>query len=200
MGRSDALPDVDAAIDRGAAVGLFPGGDGWSVMASAARAGLAVDSAAAALRSTPAALDDLAAEKTTGLLDAPGLLDSLRRRQPPRLPPGEPGAVWATLLDALATVTGEAIEAVTHVTGPRDRLVVFGGGSTSRPWLEAKARHATLPVVLPVWRSTTAHAVARGAALQAGVAAGWWPSTNDAPVVAVEPVTGRVSAGVKVGE
>ena len=199
-GRSATLPDVDAAIDRGAAVTLFPGG-GWAVLASAARAGLAVDSAAAALGSRPAALDDdaAAAAANTGLLDAPGLLDSLRRRQPPRLPEGEPGAVWATLLDALATVTGEAVAAVTHVTGPRERLVVFGGGSTSRPWLEAKANQIPLSAALPVWRSTTVHAVARGAALQAGVAAGWWPSTGDAPVVAVEPVTGRVSRGVKWG-
>ena len=114
----------------------------------------------------------------------PGLLDSLRRRRPPPLPAGEPGAVWATLLDALATLTGEAIAAVTHVVGPRERLVVFGGGSTSQPWLEAKARHAPLPVH---W-STTRHAVARGAAVQAGVAAGWWPTAAAAPAPDLEPI------------
>ena len=192
MGRSAALPDVEAAIDRGAAVTLFPGGDGWAVLASAARAGLAVDGAAAALHSSPADLDVAAtattttnaATTTTGLLDAPGLLDSLRRRRPPPLPAGEPGAVWATLLDALATLTGEAIAAVTHVVGPRERLVVFGGGSTSQPWLEAKARHAPLPVH---W-STTRHAVARGAAVQAGVAAGWWPTAAAAPAPDLEPI------------
>ncbi|MEA2844607.1 MAG: hypothetical protein QOJ69_2278, partial [Actinomycetota bacterium] len=99
------------------------------------------------------------------------------------------------LLDALATITGEAVTAVTDVLGPKERLVVFGGGSTSRPWLAAKARHATLAV----HRSATADAVARGAAVQAGVAAGWWRTPADAPVApveaaaTVEPVAGRVN-------
>jgi xylulokinase len=103
--------------------------------------------------------------------------------------------VWATLLDALAAYTAETIAVVTGVVGPRERLVVFGGGSTSPPWLAAKARHSPLPV----WRSTTAHAVARGAALQAGVAAGWWTTLDEAPAVDVEPVPGRVSPGGKWG-
>jgi xylulokinase len=188
VGRTADLPDVDTAVERGVAVTIFPGGDGWGALCSAARAGLAVDSAAAALDGTPAALDDAAAaSRHACLLDAPGLLESLRQRRPPRLPPGERGAVWATLLDALSTVTGEAIAGVTGVLGARDRLVVFGGGSTSAPWLEAKARHTDLPV----HRSTTAGAVARGAAVEAGVAAAWWPTRDQAPAPRLTPATGR---------
>ncbi len=196
VGRSATLPDVAAAVERGGAVTVFPGGDGWAVLVSAARAGLAIERAAATLRCTPAELDAAAeAHADRGaLLAAPGLLESLRSRQPPRLPTGERGAVWATLLDALATITGEAVTAVTDVLGPRERLVVFGGGSNSRPWLAAKTRHATLAV----HRSTAVDAVARGAALQAGVAAGWWPTpahgpaTPVAPVDQIDPVPGRV--------
>jgi sugar (pentulose or hexulose) kinase len=70
-----------------------------------------------------------------------------------------------------------------QVAGPHDRLVVFGGGSRSRPWLEAKARAARVPVV----RSTVTDAAARGAAMAAGSAAGWWPA-GDGPVPALEPV------------
>ncbi len=57
VGRSAALPDIEAALGAGVAVGLFPGGDGWVALASAARSGQAVDAAAAALGQTPAELD-----------------------------------------------------------------------------------------------------------------------------------------------
>lgn len=58
-----------------------------------------------------------------------------------------------------------------------DRMVVIGGGGRSAPWLRAKA--AVAPV--PVWRSSAFEAAARGAALCAGVAAGWWPDVDAAP-------------------
>jgi xylulokinase len=186
IGRSAALPDVGAALDAGAAVTLFPGGDGWAVLASGARAGLAIDHAAGVLGSSPADLDALAAGGG-GTLDAPDLLDSLRRRDPPALPGGDPGAVWRTLLDALAACTAEAATRVTGVLGPAPRLVVFGGGGRSAPWLAAKARRADLPV----WRSGAGEAVARGAAIAAGVSAGWWPSAAAAPAPVVERVQER---------
>lgn len=65
-------------------------------------------------------------------------------------------------------------------------LVVFGGGSRSRPWLGAKA--AARPGVV-VSRSGAAEAVARGAALCAGAAAGWWAAPGEGPTLAPEPVT-----------
>jgi xylulokinase len=129
-------------------------------------------------------LDDLAVDAEP--LDAPGLDESLSRRDPPALPDGPPGRVWATLLDALAASTEDAVSDVTGLLGERPRLVVFGGGAASRPWLAAKARR--LP--MPLWRSSAAEAVARGAALVAGVAAGWWASPDDAPPARIEPVDG----------
>jgi xylulokinase len=65
---------------------------------------------------------------------------------------------------------------------------VFGGGSRSVPWLRAKAAEAGVPVV----RSSVAEAVARGAAVFAGVAAGWWPSAAHAPR---PPVSGPAPPG-----
>jgi xylulokinase len=186
IGRSPALPDVGPALEAGLAVTLFPGGDGWAVLASGARAGLAVDHAAAALDSSPEELDALAAAGD-GVLDAPGLIDSLRRRDPPLLPDGDPGAVWRTLLDALAACTAEAASRVTGLLGPAPRIVVFGGGGRSAPWLAAKARRADLPV----WRSGAGEAVARGAAVAAGVGVGWWPSAAEAPAPPVEPPQGQ---------
>jgi xylulokinase len=191
VGRASEMPDVDAALDGGVAVTIFPGraDDGWAVLASAARAGIALEEAAARLGSSPSELDELA----TGapVLEAPGLLESLRERRPPVLPEGSPGAAWNTLLHALATFTGEAVEDVTRLLGSRQRLVVFGGAAASKPWLAAKAAL----VGVPVSRSTATEAVARGAAVFAGVAAGWWPSVAAAPTPDVAPVEGRPASG-----
>ena len=76
---------------------------------------------------------------------------------------------------------------MSELLGPPGRIVVFGGGSRSRPWLELKA--GAVPV--PVLRVTAPEAAARGAALAAGVAAGWWPSLAGAPPAALEPVPVR---------
>jgi len=175
VGRSSALPDIAEAIDRGVAVTVFPGGEGWAVLASAARSGLVLVEAAAALGHSLPELDELA----TGadVLDAPHLVDSLRRRQQPHLPDGSPGEVWHTLLHHLAAQTARATEQVIGLLGPRGRLVAFGGGATSRPWLAAKAELTPLPI----WRTTASEAVARGAVAFAGVATGWWRSPTDAP-------------------
>ncbi len=159
VGRSPGFPGALPGL----AVGPFPGDDGWAVMTSAARAGQAMAETATALGRTPSELDRLA--EGADLLDAPGLVESLRRREPPVLPDGSLGAVWATLLDALATETAAAADRVTAAAalGPRRRLVVFGGGSVSRPLLAAKARR----VPIPVERAPVVDAVARGAALLA---------------------------------
>jgi hypothetical protein len=135
-----------------------------------------VNDAAEALGASPSELDTLAAEGDD-ILDAPDLLESLRERSSPALPDGPAGAVWRTLLDALSVCTADAVERVAGLLGPPARLVVFGGGAGSEPWLAAKA--ARLDV--PVWRTGAGEAVARGAAVLGGVAAGWWPSPGEAP-------------------
>lgn len=180
VGRSASLPDVVAAVDRRLAVTVFPGGDGWAVLASAARPGLVLDAAAATLGQSLATLDQMA--EGAELLDAPGLTESLRRREPPVLPEGPPGAVWHTLLHHLAALTADAAVRVVGLLGPRRRLIVFGGGAASGPWMEAKAELAPLPV----WRMAAPEAVARGAAVYAGVAAGWWPAPAAAPAPPLE--------------
>ena len=184
VGRSPTLPDADAALEAGLAVTVFPAADGWALLASGARAGLAVNDGAQALGMSPAELDAEAAAGQ-GTLEAPGLLASLRDRNPPALPDGPAGAVWRTLLDALSVCTADAVEQVAGLLPRPARLVVFGGGARSEPWLAAKA--ARLDV--PVWRTSAGEAVARGAALFAGVAAGWGPSPAEAPKPALRSGT-----------
>jgi xylulokinase len=82
---------------------------------------------------------------------------------------------------AMAPGSGGGAEAV----GEGPDLVVFGGGSRSRPWLAAKARARPKATV---WRCPATEAVARGAALFAGVAAGWWPAAEEGPSFDLERV------------
>lgn len=181
VGRASGLPAVPDALDRGLAVTVFPGGDGWAVLASAARSGIVLEGAAGQLGRGLEELDALA--EGAELLDASSLSESLERREQPALPEGPPGAVWHTLLHHLAARTARAAVQVVSLVGPRRRLVVFGGGAASSPWLLAKAELAPLPV----WRST-ADAAARGAAVYAGMSAGWWPAPAAAPRPPLEPV------------
>lgn len=193
-----ALPDLPRAVELGLAVSIRPGGEGWIVLAGAARSGIVLDTAAAALGSPVAALDVLAGEAAAPL-DGPALLESAAAGGPV-VPGGPPGAVWLGLYGALAARTAEAAERLESLcaglAGPARRIVMFGGGSLSRPWAAAKAR--ALP--LPLFRPQTAEAAARGAAVMAGVAAGWWRSAAEAPRPGLEPVATSGTRLEAVGE
>lgn len=182
-----SVPAVDAALGARAAVTVAPGGDHWVVLASASRSGIILDAAARALGYPPDHLDRLAeAAEEADAADrgaAEALLAGIERGRPEG-PTGAPGPVWMGLLQTLAARTADAVDRLQTVVGPRRRLVVFGGGSTSGPWLRAKAGATSLPV-----RRSEAGglAVARGAAVYAGVAAGWWAKMTGAPPAALRP-------------
>lgn len=190
LGLCDRPPEMARALSLGAAVTVRPAGDGWAVLASSARSGLVLDAAARDLGGAPAELDRLA--EAAGTVEASTFVDELAASVRGRgsedtaagLPPaaaaapaGSPGEIWNGVLEALAALTWDAARRVDELCGPSARLIVVGGGSRSRPWLRAKARTGLVPVV----RSTVGEAVARGAAVYAGVAAGWWPTPADAP-------------------
>jgi len=183
--RTREVPDLEQALSLRLAVTVRPGGAEWVVHAGAARAGLILDAVSRVLGRAPDELDDLAerAGDTGPEVDVDALRASIDEGSEPELPAGSPGEVWTGLLNALAERTAEAADRL-QVLGPSRRMVVFGGGSTSRPWLRAKARSLHLPVL----RSTAGEAVARGAAITAGVAAGWWPTPTEAPLATLEPV------------
>lgn len=188
--RSASLPDVAGALRARLSVTVRPGGRGWIVLASGARAGLVIESVARALGHSPAELDALAdaagerPPKTTEV-DLDAIVAAERADRTPPLPTGVPADVWSAVLSALAVRTADAVERQHRLMTPARRLVVFGGGSVSGPWQRAKASALALPVL----RSAAPDAVARGAAVFAGVAAGWWPSTARAPAPRLESVT-----------
>lgn len=182
VGRSAQLPDVELALARQVAVTLLPEGTMWAVLSGAARAGRVLGVTASALGRSLEQLDALAEHAEP--MEVDHLVADLQAGDRSGLGPAEPGALWAGLLRALSVRTADAVTRASHLIGPPRRLVVFGGGAGSRPWLEAKAR--TSPT--PVWRSTAREAAARGATAYAGVAAGWWRDCSGAPQPALEEV------------
>jgi sugar (pentulose or hexulose) kinase len=171
--RTDSPPDVERALALDLAVTIWPGGTSWAVLASAARSGLVLRELAASLGRSPEELDRLAEGLAPGAVTDPVGAGS----------GSEAGRQWSAALVDLADRTVAAGERLAEVVGPHRRLVVFGGGSRSGPWLAAKARAAGVPVL----RSTDADAAARGAALAAGAAAGWWPA-GSGPRPALETI------------
>ena len=186
--RLDVLPDLGRAAELRAAVSVWPGAGGWSVMSGAARAGVVLGRAAAALGRTPPELDQLAAGaepvEPPQVEEAGRLVAALQERPDVPLPSGEPGAIWLGLLEALSRRTLEAASRLEVLAGAASRVVVFGGGSRSRAWMDAKARLSPMPVAVP----RIGEAAGRGAALFAGVATGWWPSAEAAPLPTVDLV------------
>ena len=192
-------PPMEQSLALGLAVTVWPGGEAWGVLASVTRSGIVISALAAALGLDLAHLDRLA--ETAGVADEPApdpdalaaeLAPWLERRPTPGdprpepdVPAGPPGAVWAGALRELSARTVAAAAGPATLLGPHRRMTVFGGGSRSRPWVAAQA--AAMAGV-PVLRSTASEATARGAALAAGAAAGWWPSPSAGPAPALEPV------------
>ncbi len=211
--RAPGPPDVAAALAAGLRVSVHPGGEEWAVLVGAARAGLVLEAAAARLgralpdldraaagepvahgtaAGEPTASGTAAGEPTAngtaagagaGPAALDGIVDGLARGIPVVFPAVADGTVWAGLLRALAARTADAYRRLVQVVGPCLRLVVYGGGAASDPWLRAKAAALTVPVV-----RSDASAVARGAALYAGVAAGWWATVDGAPAPSLVPV------------
>ena len=189
-----ALPDLDAALSLRVAVTVLPGGKGWALLASAVRAGVVLSAVARTLGRSAREMDveSVGAGRATV---GDGVIESAARGDPFQLPPGPPGALWNGVLDALVARAWDAVDRLEQVgegwrPAPAGRewaaggvvggggLLVFGGGSRSGPWLAAKA---TARPGTPVWRSAAPEAVARGAALFAGVAAGWWSEPDAGP-------------------
>ena len=184
LGHHPDLPDVARALELRTAVSVAPGGRRWVALASGARAGVVLGAAAEALGRSLEELDEMADGAPAA--DVTALLEGIESGSDPPLPDAPPGDVWMGLLEALAGRTTDAAERVEALLGPRRRLLVFGGGSRSGPWMRAKASASPRPVC----RAGTEEAVARGAAVFAGVAAGWWPGPQEAPSPPVEAVAG----------
>ena len=144
--RVGTTPDIDQALKLDLAVTVWPGGEAWGVLASATRSGLVIDALAAHLGQDPACLDRLVMEGSAEPHLAPPEA-TLPFGQGIDVPAGPPGEMWMATLRALAQRTAAAAERVAALAGPHDRLVLFGGGSRSPAWRQAKVAAVGVPVV-----------------------------------------------------
>ncbi len=173
------------AFELGAAVSARPDGEGWAVLGRGPRSGTVLAAVAAALGSPPLEELDAAAVEGSALAVA-DLVDAVLAGAEPALPPAPRGELWGAVLEELAGRTAAAAALCERLAGPAERVLVAGGGARSLPWLRAKARR----LAAPLWRAGTGEAAARGAAVAAGVAAGWWSDAGAAPPPVLEPVAG----------
>ena len=187
VGFTPAPPDLHQALALRTPVSVAPGGRAWVILAGATRAGVALGAVAERLGGSFAQLDALAEAAVPA--DASGLLAQALSGGPLRLPDATPGAIWHGLLGAMTARTADAAGRVAAQI-PARRMLVIGGGAVSAPWMRLKREAIDLPLLRP----RTAHAAARGAAVFAGVAAGWWPSAGSAPPPAMDPAVGREEA------
>jgi xylulokinase len=186
--RFDARPDVERALELDLAVTLWPGGEAWAVLASATRSGLVIEALAAHLEVRGSGAGGaIAAAAREGVALGQGIEvpagEVVALGQGIEVRVGPAAEMWTATLGVLARRTAAAAERVAALAGPHRRLVVFGGGSRNPGWLQAKAA----VVGVPVLRSPVAEAAARGAALAAGVAAGWWPTPAAGPMPPLDP-------------
>ena len=103
-----------------------------------------------------------------------------------QLPDAPRHHIWAWTLDHLARLAQEGADRLAAVAGAPRRMLLTGGGAASVPWVRAKRRLASVPVLVP----QVSEAGGRGAALFAGVAAGWWtaPAVLEAGMPGPAPV------------
>jgi sugar (pentulose or hexulose) kinase len=95
-------------------------------------------------------------------------------------PGTSPAHVWRAALAAAAEVSAATLARSDAVAGPHGRIVAAGGGTRGAAARAAKGRWLG-----PIEWSPVQEATARGAALLAGVAAGRFPSVDDAPAVPI---------------
>ncbi|HEX3604950.1 MAG TPA: FGGY family carbohydrate kinase [Candidatus Dormibacteraeota bacterium] len=174
------------ALELGVAVSARPDGEGWALLGRGPRAGPVLAAVAAALGSPPLEELDAAAVAGAGPGAATGLVDAILAGAPgPEFPSRlTPGELWGAVLDELAARTAAGAALCERLAGPAERVLVAGGGARSLPWVRAKARRLAAPVL----RADAAECAARGAAVAAGVAAGWWPDAGSAPPPGLEAV------------
>jgi xylulokinase len=180
--RAEELPDLMRCHASRIAVSISPDDSGWIGFTSATRTGMVRARAAGVLNSDAIELDALA--ESAPPLEAAGFLASLGSSRP-QVPRGPIAGLWAGVLHELAGRTLEAAGRMNELFGAPRRLVVLGGGANSPAWLRAKDERFDVPVV----RAVTSQAVARGAAIFAGISAGWWRDVAGAPLPQMSPVT-----------
>ena len=144
--------------------------------------------------------DEIETEALAVLDDSAVSASALEELQMGRLPQSlvgvPPAEAFASAIEGYALAIQDAEKAMRRLGGVDGRTLLIGGGLRSERWVLAKARRSVFPLDAAVERE----AVSRGAALLAGVAAGWWAVEEypSAPVVPIAPGTASAALSESV--
>jgi xylulokinase len=134
------------------------------------RPGLAMSALLAQLKTTRSDIEFAAIRVAAEPLSMVDLLQMQDGLVPDHVLLMPPEVAWAAALEGFAAAVAEAEAFLRDLAGIRGDTLLIGGGLRSRRWIEAKMHRAQWPLSMASERE----AVSRGAALLAGVAAGWW--------------------------
>ncbi|GGM17455.1 FGGY family carbohydrate kinase [Nakamurella endophytica] len=168
----------------------WPGTPRHMLLWETLRPGLAMGSLLAHLDTTRSDIEFAAIRVDAEPLPLPDLFDMQDGRVPAHLLRLPPEVAWASALEGFAAAAAATETVLRDFTGTRGTTLLIGGGLRSRRWVEAKMHRASWPLAM----ATEREAVSRGAALMAGVAAGWWapeqyPPADITALTTVDPVT-----------
>ncbi|MBN9182748.1 MAG: hypothetical protein J0I66_07095 [Microbacterium sp.] len=190
----------DAAASRGAhpswpdqlgdlTVTAWPGTDRHMLLWETLRPGLAMRNLQRALRVDRDDIEFSAIRVEAEGLDLPTLVAMQDGHVSPDLLRRPAQEAWAATLEGYAAASADAEVRMRALSGVTGTTLLIGGGLRSRRWVEAKLRRALHPVAMAQERE----AVSRGAALLAGVAAGWWEAEGYPPADVI-PLSGSDAA------
>ena len=166
----DAHPQL-VGVGGDLTVSSWPGSDRLMLLWETLRPGIGLEFLARKLGRSRDSLElEALASGSAAVLDNSDL-GALQRGEMPVSLAGLPhGDAFAAALEGYAEVTAQAEIALRDLAGVTGSTLLIGGGLRSERWVAAKRRRATHAL----WMAAEREAVSRGAALLAGVAAGWW--------------------------
>ena len=179
-------PEIAGSGDGHITVSRWPGTERLMLLWETLRPGMGLATLLRSLGSERLELENAAVRRDHG---DPVSASAIARLESGVLPPdldlSDPVGAWVSVLEGYAVLAAQGEASIRGLTGTEGPIILIGGGLRSPRWVEAKRRRATHPVLA----AREPEAVSRGAALLAGVAAGWWdpssyPSADIDPVLA----------------
>jgi len=177
-------PEIAGSGDGHITVSRWPGTERLMLLWETLRPGMGLATLLQSLGSDRLELENAAVRREHG---DPVSASAIARLESGILPAeidlADPVGAWVSVLEGYAVLAAQGEASIRGLTGTEGPIILIGGGLRSPRWVEAKRRRATHPVLA----AREPEAVSRGAALLAGVAAGWW-NPSSYPPADIDPV------------
>lgn len=172
---------------------IWPGTDRQMLLWETLRPGLAMSALLSHLGVGRNDIEFAAIRVTAAALPMSALLRMQDGDVPAEILELAPEVAWAAALEGFAAAAADAERQLRALSGTTGETLLIGGGLRSRRWIEAKMHRARFPLAM----ATEREAVSRGAALLAGVSAGWW-AAEDYPAADITPIANTTAESIAV--